>query len=177
MRRGTIRHSGLCLTLTGWFRIADNLIFRVLVFSEQFIQAFTRIFNHIQGYWCIFSHTHERATSGERGGLTCPFWKSKKSIFILEKNVLIVSILELHFHRHFHRERLVFHSIQYMNGCLAASDLLDMFTQWMKLYTIHYQCRCLKNVIHQIVSKNEWLLLPAKFTAKFGSVLSYELVL
>ena len=27
--------------------------------------------------------------------------------------------------------------------------------------------RCLKNVIHQIDSKNEWLLLSASFTAKF----------
>ena len=30
--------------------------------------------------------------------------------------------------------------------------------------------RCLKNVIHQIDSKNEWLLLSASFTAKFGLV-------
>ena len=30
--------------------------------------------------------------------------------------------------------------------------------------------RCLKNVIHQIGSKNEWLLLSAGFTAKFGLV-------
>ena len=30
--------------------------------------------------------------------------------------------------------------------------------------------QCLKNVIHQIDSKNEWLLLPARFTAKFGLV-------
>ena len=28
-----------------------------------------------------------------------------------------------------HKERLVFHSIQYRNGWLAASDLFDMFTQ------------------------------------------------
>ena len=28
--------------------------------------------------------------------------------------------------------------------------------------------RCLKNVIHQIDSKNEWLLLSASLTAKFG---------
>ena len=30
--------------------------------------------------------------------------------------------------------------------------------------------RCLKNVIHQTDSKNEWLLLSARFTAKFGLV-------
>ena len=66
-----------------------------------------------------------------------------------------------------HRERLVFHSIQYRNGWLAASDLFDMFTQSIKFYTFHYQYRCLKNVIHQIDSKTGWLLLSASFTAKF----------
>ena len=68
------------------------------------------------------------------------------------------------------RERLVFHSIQYWNGWLAASDIFDMFTQSIKFYTFHYQYRCLKNVIHQIDSKNGWLLLSASFTAKFGLV-------
>ena len=69
-----------------------------------------------------------------------------------------------------HRERLVFHSIQYRDGWLAASDLFHMFTQSIKFYTFHYQCRCLKNVVHQIDSKNGWLLLSASFTAKFGLV-------
>ena len=68
------------------------------------------------------------------------------------------------------REQLVFHSIQYRDGWLAASDLFHMFTQSIKFYTFHYQCRCLKNVIHQIDSKNGWLLLSASFTAKFGLV-------
>ena len=36
-----------------------------------------------------------------------------------------------------------------------------MFTQSIKFYTFHYQYRCLKNVIHQIDSKNGWLLLSA----------------
>ena len=36
---------------------------------EQFIQTFSRIFRHIQGYLGIFSHTHRRATKGERGDL------------------------------------------------------------------------------------------------------------
>ena len=69
-----------------------------------------------------------------------------------------------------HRERLMFHSIQYMNGWLAASDLFDMLTRSIKFYTFHYQYRCLKNVIHQVDSKNGWLLLSASFTAKFGLV-------
>ena len=40
-------------------------------------------------------------------------------------------------------------------------------------YTFHtriIQNRCLKNVIHQIVDKNEWLLLSASFAAKFELV-------
>ena len=43
-----------------------------------------------------------------------------------------------------HRERLVFHSLQYRNGWLAAADLFDMFTQSIKFYTLHYQYRCFK---------------------------------
>ena len=69
-----------------------------------------------------------------------------------------------------HREGLVFHSIQYRNGWLAASDLFEMFTQSIKLYTFHYQYRCLKNVSHQIDSKNGCLLLSASFTVKSGLV-------
>ena len=69
-----------------------------------------------------------------------------------------------------HRERLVFYSVQYRNGWLAAPDLFHMFRQSIKFYTFHYQYRCLKNVIHQIESKNGWLLLSASFTAKFGLV-------
>ena len=74
------------------------------------------------------------------------------------------------------RERLVFHSIQYRNGWLAASNYFDMFTQSIKInfystqfdvYMLHfYQYRCLKNVDN----KKGWLLLPASFTAKFGLV-------
>ena len=68
----------------------------------------------------------------------------------------------------------VFYSVQYKNGWLAASELFDMFTQSIKFYyTLYYTCkeyRCLENVIHQIDSKNEWLLLPASFSAKFGLV-------
>ena len=69
-----------------------------------------------------------------------------------------------------HRERLMFYSIQYRNGWLAVSDLFDMFTQSIKFYTFHYQYGCLKNVIHQIDSKNAWLLLSASFAAKFGLI-------
>ena len=66
------------------------------------------------------------------------------------------------------RERLVFYSYQCRNGWLAASNLFDMFTQSIKFCTFCYQYRSLKNVIHQIDSKNGWLLLSARFTANFG---------
>ena len=64
----------------------------------------------------------------------------------------------------------MFHSIQYSNGWLAASDLFDMFTESIKFYAFHCQYRCLKNVVNQIDSKNGWLLLSANFMAKFGLV-------
>ena len=41
-----------------------------------------------------------------------------------------------------HSERLVFHSIQYWNGWLAASDIFDMFTQSINFYTFYYQYIC-----------------------------------
>ena len=62
-----------------------------------------------------------------------------------------------------HKEKL-FYWIQY-----AASDLFGMFTQSVKFYIFHYDvkaCRCLKKVIHQIDSKNNWLFLLVTFTAK-----------
>ena len=70
--------------------------------------------------------------------------------------------------RNTHRERLVLHSVQYRNGWFAASDHFDRFTQSIKFYTFRYQYRCLKVVIYQMGSTNEWLLLSASFTAKFG---------
>ena len=53
---------------------------------------------------------------------------------------------------------------------MAASDLFRMFTQSIKFYTLYYdikEYRCFENVILQINSENEWLLLSASFTAKF----------
>ena len=67
-----------------------------------------------------------------------------------------------------HRERLVFHSIQYRNGWLAASDLFDMFTQSIRFYTFHYQYRCLKFVIHQIDCLKVRLLLSANLRQNLG---------
>ena len=67
--------------------------------SEQFIQVFSRIFRHIQGSWCIFSHTHRRATrqqEGEERHLVL-FLKTAKSVLNFEKKTLIVSIFGLNF--------------------------------------------------------------------------------
>ena len=71
---------------------------------------------------------------------------------------------------------------QYKNGCLAASDLFHMFTQSIKFHTFHYPVLKSTDVwkmwlikswrynTDQIDSQNEWLLLLASFTAKFGFV-------
>ena len=67
----------------------------------------------------------------------------------------------------------MFYSIQYKNGRLAVSDLVHIFTQPTNFYTLYYTFKeyiYLKNVIHQIDSNNEWLLLSASFRAKFGLV-------
>ena len=39
-----------------------SCIFRVLAWSEQLIHALSRIFSHILGYWCAFSHIHKSGT-------------------------------------------------------------------------------------------------------------------
>ena len=67
--------------------------------------------------------------------------------------------------------KTVLYSIQYKNTRMAVWLLLTF------LMCLHNQCvisllrikeyKVLKNVIHLIVSKNEWLLLSASFTAKF----------
>ena len=57
---------------------------------------------------------------------------------------------------------------------MAASDLFHLFTQSFKFYTFHYhvlRLQLFEKCDSQIDSKNEWLLLSASFTAKFGLVL------
>ena len=67
--------------------------------------------------------------------------------------------------------KTVFYSIEYKNGCLAASDIFHMLTLQLSSYTFHYHALksadIWKKVIHQIDSKKKWLLLSAGFTAKF----------
>ena len=55
--------------------INNSAIFTTLATSEQFIQTFSTIFRHIQGYWCIFSHTNRRTIRRKRGGLPYPLRK------------------------------------------------------------------------------------------------------
>ena len=61
-----------------------SCIFGVLAWSERFSQ-FSKIFRHIQGYWCIFSHTGVQLGAAlpwrepSIGGITpLPFLKIKK---------------------------------------------------------------------------------------------------
>ena len=61
-------------------------ILRVLPWSKQFLQVFSRIFRFIQGYWFIFSHTHKHATRREcEGGFHWPNLKNVKSTWIIRK--------------------------------------------------------------------------------------------
>ena len=50
-----------------------SYIFKVLTESQQFIQVFSRTLRDIQGYWCLFSHTHWHATREE--------WEASPALF------------------------------------------------------------------------------------------------
>ena len=71
-----------------------------------------------------------------------------------------------------HRENCVlFSSVQeWLVGCFWPFWCVYTINFYYTLYYTYKEYRCLENVIHQIDSKNEWLLLPASFTAKFGLV-------
>ena len=66
------------------------------------------------------------------------------------------------------------YSVQYKNGWLAATAFLiclnNQLSSIIHSITTYQVYRCLKTVIHQIDSKNKWLLLAASFTAKYGLV-------
>ena len=71
------------------------------------------------------------------------------------------------------RGRTMFYAVPYRNEWLAASDLFDMFTQPIKFYyTFHYHVLRVQmsEKRDSSNSRNEWLLLPASFTAKLGLV-------
>ena len=54
-------------------------------------------------------------------------------------------------------------------GWLLLTFLICLHNQ-LSSTILSIKCGCLKNVIHQIDCKNEWLLLPARFTTKFKLV-------
>ena len=63
-------------------------------------------------------------------------------------------------------------SVQGMAGWLPLTFFVCLHNQLSSIHTIitYWEYRCLKNVIHQIDSKNEWLFLSASFTAKLWLV-------
>ena len=66
---------------------------------------------------------------------------------------------------------VLFSSVQeWLVGCFWPFWCVYTINFYYTLYYTYKEYRCLENVIHQIDSKNEWLLLPASFTAKFGLV-------
>ena len=72
-----------------------------------------------------------------------------------------------------HRKKLGF--TQFSASMVAGLLLTFLICLHNQLRSAHLlsrtkEYRCLKNVIHQIDSKNEWLLLSASFTAEFGLV-------
>ena len=72
-----------------------------------------------------------------------------------------------------HREKPCFAQFSTtMAAWLLLTCFICLHNQWSSIHSITRitEHRCLKNLIHQIDSKNEWLLLSASFTAKFGLV-------
>ena len=63
---------------------------------------------------------------------------------------------------------------EYKNGCLAASASFSLYLHnqlsSINVIIMYQEYSCLKNVIHQIVSKTEWLLFSARVIAKFRLV-------
>ena len=72
-----------------------SCIFKALEQSELFIQAYSRIFKHLQGYWCIFSHTLTGVQLVGDGRPLLQFWKIEKSSLIFQRKTLILSIFGL----------------------------------------------------------------------------------
>ena len=90
--------------------------------------------------------------------LLAPLSKSK-----FFTRVTLVSLVKHSCHT---RVAFVSHSCRSCLGC---------FRPFPDVYTINYirlscikEYSCLKNVIHEMDSENEWFLLSASFTAKFG---------
>ena len=69
-----------------------------------------------------------------------------------------------------HREKLCFTQFNTrMTAWLLLTFFVCLENQLSSIHSITRtkKCRCLKKMIHQIESKNEWLLLSAGFAGKF----------
>ena len=88
----------------------------------------------------------------------------------LPSNEILDKVLELN---DTHREKFALdwihhkNSLKYKVGCLWRFSYICTIN-YVLLIPLSY--RCLKNVIHQIDSKNEWLFLSVIFTSKFELV-------
>ena len=72
-----------------------------------------------------------------------------------------------------HRENLFYFQLSTrMVDWLLLTVFICLHNQLSSIHTIisYSEYSCLKNVIHQIDSKNEWLLLRASFSSKFEFV-------
>ena len=72
------------------------------------------------------------------------------------------------------REELVFYWIKYTNSLKYKVGCFWCFSYVYTILLISLSYRCLKNVIHQIYSKNEWLLLSVTFTLKLELVFVFK---
>ena len=70
-----------------------------------------------------------------------------------------------------HKKKLGFTQFRTrMAAWLPLTFFMCLHNQLSSIHSAVTYYRCLKNVIHQIDTKNEWLLLSASFTAKFRLV-------
>ena len=83
----------------------------------------------------------------------------------LSTKVYKVSIIS--FFNDTHRERLVFHSVQYRNGWLAASDLFDMFTQSIKFLYIPLSVQMFEKCDS---SNRQYNWMVASFSKFYGKI-------
>ena len=102
---------------------------------------------------CIYSFRSHRQRYSLKKDVVKNFAKFLKTPFLHN----VSEQLLLSFINDTHREKLVLYRIQYKNSLQNKVGCLLSY-------------RCLKNVIHQIDSKNEWFLFSVTFTAKFDLV-------
>ena len=72
------------------------------------------------------------------------------------------------------REKLVFYWIKYTNSLKYKVGCFWRFSYVYTILLIPLSYRCVKNVIHQIDSKNEWCLLSVTFMLKLELVFVFK---